>query len=88
MQWLSIMTMHGRRSIGKGQRLASADTLPACQHARLGKGEEQGHVGVDALLLQLLTGADSLPGRGDLRAGVQLSLDNRYQSLAALRQAP
>ena len=28
----------------------------------LGEGEEQGHVTADALLLQVLTGSDALPG--------------------------
>lgn len=32
----------------------------------LTKGEEQGHVAADALLLQILTGSDALPGRSNL----------------------
>lgn len=32
----------------------------------LTKGEKQGHVAADALLLQVLTGSDALPGRSNL----------------------
>lgn len=35
--------------------------------ARLGKGKQERHVAVDALLLQRLAGADALPGRRYLR---------------------
>ena len=36
--------------------------------ARLGEGEQERHIAVNALLLQRLTGADALPGRRYLRS--------------------
>lgn len=69
----------GRPVRCRPRRVEACPTASTRVGAHLRKAEEQRHVAVDALLLQHLAGADTLPGGGDLR-GVGWGLFGRGSS--------